>query len=95
MKTYFEIANDFAIEMFPKHDSIVDWNSFLNYYGDRHPEWFNQYHREIARRYATECVKASLARASHNCNTDFMSRRLHSTLDIQQSITSPNNIILL
>ena len=49
MKTLQEIKNHYAQEL--GHE---DWKTFLNYYGGRHPEWFEQYYTEI-------CIRAQKA----------------------------------
>lgn len=49
METLQEIKNNYAQEQ-----GYEDWEVFLNHYGGRHPEWFDQHWDEI-------CIRAQKA----------------------------------
>ena len=57
MKTLQEIKNNYAQEQ-----GYEDWDTFLNYYGGRHPEWFDQHWTEICIR----AQKKALEKAAEN-----------------------------
>ena len=90
MKNLQEIKNTYAQEL--GHE---DWKTFLNYYGGRHPEWFEQHWTEICIR----AQKAALEKASENATMtvlDFMCDCGQSYNDWsidRTSITNPENLI--
>lgn len=49
MKTLENLKNTYSQEQ-----GYDDWEAFLNYYGGRHPEWFDQHWQEI-------CIRAQKA----------------------------------
>lgn len=61
MNTLKEIKKAYAIEQ-----GYEDWETFLNYYGGRHPEWFDQHWTEICIR----AQKAALEKAAENADTE-------------------------
>lgn len=42
---------------YAQYHGYEDWESFLNYYGGRHPEWFNQHWTEICIRAQKEALE--------------------------------------
>ena len=50
MKTLEEIKNEVAIEQSFEDNYFNTWDKFQNYYASRHPELFEQYFDEIAKR---------------------------------------------
>ena len=98
MKTLEEIKNEVAIEQSFEDNYFNTWDKFQNYYASRHPEWFEQYFDEIAKRYAKEVAIASLEKASENAKlktfstknlTDFSKKMVDKS-----SITNKENIVL-
>lgn len=72
-----------------------DWKTFLNYYGGRHPEWFEQHWNEICIR----AQKAALEKAAESVKmlpTEFYCDCGQSYIDWsidRNSITNPENLI--
>ena len=84
METLQEIKNAYAKEL--GHE---DWKIFLNYYGGRHPEWFEQHWTEICIR----AQKASLEWAAENTeDLKYIDAGGYRILDTT-SITNPENLI--
>lgn len=83
MKNLQEIKNTYAIEK--GHE---DWESFLNYYGGRHPEWFDQHWTEICIR----AQKVALENAAENAKIE-MDFQLDWHSINKESITNPENLI--
>lgn len=83
MKTLKEIKEKYAIEQ-----GYEDWASFLNYYGGRHPEWFDQHWKEICILAQKEALKnaAENAWVQMDLQTDWY--RVDRT-----SITNTKNLI--
>lgn len=93
MKTLIEIQNEVV-----KERGFSSFTAFA-----RHPDIAELPHRitiidEIAKRYATECIKASLEKAAENAKTDdfFDQRNCETKTWVDKSsITSKENIVLL
>ena len=93
MKTLEEIKNEIAIEQSFEDNYFNTWDKFQNYYASRHPEWFEQYFDEIAKRYAKEVAIASLEKASENAITRINDESTSIIVD-KTSITNEENIVL-
>ena len=79
MKTLQEIKNNYAQEQ-----GYEDWDTFLNYYGGRHPEWFDQHMTEI-------CIRAQKEALEKAANKEELS--YEGFFVIRESITNPENLI--
>ena len=94
MKNLQEIKNTYAIEQ-----GYDDWETFLNYYGGRHPEWFDQHWQEICIR----AQKAALEKAAENAEITCSRKTTHckqcygggceNPIVEKESITNPENLI--
>lgn len=86
MENLQEIKNTYAIEQ-----GYEDWESFLNYYGGRHPEWFDQHWIEICIR----AQKAALEKAAENAEIDFVFEPFddYKAIVDKETITDPENLI--
>ena len=83
METLETLKNNYAQEQ-----GYEDWETFLNYYGGRHPEWFDQHWQEICIR----AQKAALEKAEDNaCNSLELYNSEYETLS--KAITNPENLI--
>lgn len=73
---------------YAQEQGYKDWETFLNHYGGRHPEWFEQHWTEICIR----AEKAALEKAAENVT----SRSFRSQSDYVitcKDITNPENLI--
>ena len=82
METFLEIKNQYAQEQ--GHDN---WETFLNYYGGRHPEWFDQHWQEICLR----AQKVALEKAYERMNPDDVIKLEWE--NIHKAIINPENLI--
>lgn len=83
MKTLLEINNQYAQEQ-----GYEDWETFLNHYGGRHPEWFDQHWTEICIR----AQKAALEKAVENAKIE-MDLQTDWYFVNKKSITNEENLI--
>lgn len=77
------IKNNYAQEQ-----GYDNWEAFLNYYGGRHPEWFDQHWTEICIR----AQKAALEKAAERVMNDGCPWD-HTYGVHKESITNPENLI--
>lgn len=85
-----EIKNELAVKIFPDNEFIEDYQTFSDYFASRHPDWFTNFHREVAEIYAKECSQASLEKAS-----EIVYDKFNGSYECKQSITNHENIVLL
>ena len=97
MKTLQDIKNQYAQE-----HGYEDWKTFLNYYGGRHPEWFDQHWTEVCIR----AQKVALDNAADSAKVQYYNTRTEKkesasamgnkgqvySVD-RTSITNPKNLI--
>ena len=88
-----EIKDEYAIELYPDHDYISNYETFKNYFASRHIDWFDSFNNEVSIRYAREVAQASLEKASKKL-VEILREKGQSFTD-QQSITNPDNILIL
>lgn len=76
------LKNNYAQEQ-----GYEDWETFLNHYGGRHPEWFEQHWTEI-------CIRVEKATLENyfqwHKEQGFVS---HKPSDIDEFLTKPENLI--
>ena len=93
MKTLEEIKNEVAIK-----NGFENYDNLISDYGKKHPNNFDKYFDEIAKRYSKEVAIASLEKASENAKlktfstknlTDFSKKMVDKS-----SITNEENIVL-
>ena len=77
------LKNNYAQEQ-----GYEDWVDFLNYYGGRHPEWFDQHWTEICIR----AQKLALEKASENATMLFDAVYDWHSVN-KESIINENNLI--
>lgn len=87
-----EIKDEYAIELYPDHDYISNYETFKNYFASRHIDWFDSFNNEVSIRYAREVAQTSLDKASEKaCNTLELYKYEYEQLI--ESITNPENLI--
>lgn len=77
------LKNNYAQEQ-----GYEDWEAFLNYYGSRHSEWFDQHWREICIR----AQKLALEKAAENSTMLFDAVYDWHAVN-KESITNEENLI--
>ena len=77
------LKNNYAQEQ-----GYEDWEAFLNYYGGRHPEWFDQHWTEICIR----AQKEALEKAAENAKIE-MDLQTDWYFVNKESITNEENLI--
>ena len=88
-----EIKDEYAIELYPDHDYISNYETFKNYFASRHIDWFDSFNSEVSIRYAREVARASLEKASKKL-VEILREKGQSFTD-QQSVTNLDNIVLV
>jgi len=86
MKTLDEIKDEVA-----KEHGLIDWDEVIHVYG-----YVGKWIDEVCKRYARECCKASLGKASENATISCKSQSgviTEAVID-RQSIKSEDNIVL-
>lgn len=89
-----EIKNEYIINLYPKHEFIHDYNSFLEFFCGKHPFWFESVNDEISERYARECCKMTLIKAYKASLLDGSEYSRCGCSINEESIVNDNNIIL-
>ena len=77
METLETLKNNYAQEQ-----GYEDWKTFLNYYGGRHPEWFDQHWKEI-------CIRAQKVASEKKIE------RLKSLRSVYDAGSGQHNILSL
>ncbi|WP_312900213.1 hypothetical protein [Chryseobacterium taichungense] len=92
MKRLEEIKNEYAKEL-----ELSNWDDMIEYFltGDINGIFYA--YENIIIRYASECVKASLEKASEvaYCDDDLNDKDESEIMVVKESITNPENIVLL
>ena len=88
-----KIKDEYAIELYPDHHYISNYETFKNYYASRHIDWFDSFNSEVSIRYAREVARASLEKASE-LPQNLYDDEWHLE-KLKESITNPDNILIL
>ena len=88
-----KITDEYALELYPDHHYISNYETFKNYYASRHIDWFDSFNSEVSIRYAREVARASLEKASKKL-VEILREKGQSFTD-QQSVTNLDNIVLV
>lgn len=95
MRRLEEIKNEYIIELYPNHSFIKDYDSYLEFFASKHPFWFESVNDEISERYAKECSRATLNKSSENALINGSEFSRCGCEINKESITNPDNIVLL